>query len=53
MEVVILALVVIAILVSIVSGIWVAIALVSAITAHRRPPAARLPADEKDVGQDI
>lgn len=53
MEVVILVLMVIGILFAIASGVWVAIALVSAITAHRHPPAARLPADEKDVGQDI
>ena len=53
MEVVILVLMVIGILFAIASGVWVAIALVSAITAHRRPPAARLQADEKDVGQDI
>jgi len=51
MEVVILVLMVIGILFAIASGVWGAIALVSAITAHRRPPAARLPADEKDVGQ--
>jgi len=53
MEVVILVLMVIGILFAIASGVWVAIALVSAITAHQRPPGVQLPADEKDISQDI
>ena len=53
MEVVIYALVLIAILVSVVSGVWVAIALVSAVSARRRMPAERLQTGEKEGGQDI
>jgi K+-transporting ATPase A subunit len=47
MEVVILVLVLIAVLVSIASGIWVAIALIRAISTHQRVPAARFQANEK------
>jgi len=52
MEVVIFVLVLVAILVSIISGVWVAIALVSAVSTRRRMPTAQLQADEKDVGQE-
>jgi len=52
MEAVIFILVLVAILVSIISGVWVAIALVSAVSARRRMPAERLQADEKEVSQD-
>jgi hypothetical protein len=53
MEAVIFILVLVAILVSVVSGVWVAIALVSAVGARRRMPAERLQAGEKEGGQDI
>jgi len=52
MEVVILVLVVIGILFAIASGIWVAIALVSAVSARRRMAAGQLQADEKEADQD-
>ena len=52
MEVVIFVLVLVAILVSVVSGVWVAIALVSAVSARRRIPTEQLQADEKNVGQE-
>ncbi len=47
MEVVILVLVVIAALFAIVSGVWVAIALISAISGRRAVPAAPRQANEK------
>ena len=53
MEAVIFILVLVAILVSIISGVWVAIALVSAVSTRRRMPAERLQVDEKEVGQDV
>jgi hypothetical protein len=43
--------VLIAILVCIASGIWVAIALVRAISEHRRVPASQLEADGKEVDE--
>jgi hypothetical protein len=49
MEVVILFLVVIAALLIITSGIWVAIALVSAIFARRNVPAPRCRAGDKNI----
>ncbi len=48
MEVVILVLVVIGALFAIVSGVWVAIALISAISTHQVVPTARCQANEQD-----
>jgi hypothetical protein len=47
MEVIILVLVVVAALFAIVSGIWVAIALVTALFAHRAMLGTRCQADEE------
>ena len=47
MEVVILVLVVTGALFAIASGVWVAIALVNAISTHRRVSEARRQANEK------
>jgi len=47
MEVVILVFVVIGALFAVASGVWVAIALVSAISTHRRVPETRRRANEK------
>jgi MFS superfamily sulfate permease-like transporter len=52
MEVVILALVVIGILLAIVSGVWVAIALVSAISASRAEPDVRRQGNEENANKD-
>ena len=48
MEVIIFVLVVIAALFAIVSGVWVAIALISAISGRRAVPSAPRQANEKD-----
>ncbi len=48
MEVVILVLVIIGALFAIISGVWVAIALISAIFGHRAVPAAPRQANEQD-----
>lgn len=53
MEAVIFTLVLIGILISIVSGVWVAIGLIGAISRHRHRSAAQLQADEKDGAQEI
>ena len=47
MQAVILVLVVIGISFAVVSGVWVAIALVSAISTRRTMPAARCQSDKK------
>jgi len=47
MEVVMLVLVVVAILSAIVSGVWVAIALIKAISTNGRGPAARRRTNEE------
>ena len=47
MGLIILVLVVVGILFAIVSGIWVAIALIGAISTHRAVSAARCQANEK------
>ncbi|MHC4658645.1 MAG: hypothetical protein ACYS83_05630 [Planctomycetota bacterium] len=52
MEVVLLALIVIGILLAIASGIWVAIALVRAISAHRAEPFVRRQGDEENANED-
>jgi len=51
MQVVTLVAVVISAFLAIASGIWVAVALVKAISAHRPGPAARRQADEKSGDQ--
>ena len=51
MGVLVFTAVLIAILVCIASGIWVAIALVRAISEHRRVPASQLEADGKEVDE--
>ena len=53
MEVIILVLVVIAALLAVVSGVWVAIALVTAISAHRTIPDKQCRTDEQGNDQDI
>jgi len=53
MEVVILILVVIGVIFAIASGVWVAIALVSAIFTHRALSDARYQANEKNGNSDI
>ena len=53
MEVVILVLVGIGILFAVASGVWVAIALVSAIFAHQALSDARYQANEKNGNSDI
>jgi len=53
MKVVVLLLVVIAALFAICSGVWVATALVSAISRHRTAQTAQRQADEKCNNRDI
>jgi len=53
MEVVIVVLVVIAALLVIASGVWVAIALVSAVTKRRNGLAARCHANDKNGDEGI
>jgi len=51
MEVVIVVLVVIGALFAIASGVWVAIALISAISGHRAEPSAPRQANEKNTAR--
>ena len=53
MEVVILVLVIIATLLAVVSGVWVAIALVTAISTSRAIPDTQYRTDEQGNDQDI
>ena len=53
MEAVILTLVIIGIILAITSGVWVAIALVRAISARRAGPAPRAEANQEDGDRDI
>ena len=53
MGVVILVLVIIAALLAVVSGVWVAIALVTAISASRAMPDTQSLTDEQGNDQDI
>ncbi len=53
MGVVILVLVVIAALFAVVSGVWVAIALITAISADRDMPGTQCQADKQSSDKDI
>ena len=53
MKVVMLVLVVIGALFVIVSGVWVAVALIRAISVHRDVPIARSQENEESSNQDI
>ncbi len=53
MGVVILVLVVIAALFAVVSGVWVALALITAISAHRDIPGTQCRTDKQSSPKDI